>query len=317
MVLKPQVFIGSSTEGLEVARKVKKHLSRWATCTIWDKDVFTFNKSYFDTLVKSINLYDIGVLVATADDFTRSRDEAFDVPRDNVIFEFGLFLGGLGPRKAFLVCQDGVKLPSDLLGISLPSFPGEPGDAQDKALRDICARIKKEIDKRGRTFELGLLPSVSLAHGYFQNFVVRTCQRLIDQKHIVVDGRSLPVEEFRFRILIPNDLSADMYDKVTARRHSLKWRPIKVDAGTMRPYDFHVDLSSNVAGHIEIYDIPLTLNSLHQAIQQHLEKAHLGRDFYERMLEHREISGFQGVLDVLIESNDITKSRVSTEIVPV
>lgn len=317
MVLKPQVFIGSSFEGLEVAEKVKKLLSRWATCTIWDQEVFTFNKSYFDTLVKSINLYDIGVLVATADDFSQSRSEVFDVPRDNVIFEFGLFLGGLGPRKAFLVCEDGLKLPSDLLGISLPSFPGEAGKAQDEALRGICARIKREIDKRGRTFELGLLPSVSLAHGYFENFVLRTCQRLIEQKHIVVDGRSLPIEEFSFKILIPNDLSADMYDKVTAKRHSRKWQSIKVDAGAMRPYDFHVDLSSNVAGHIEIYDIPLTLNSLHQAIQQHLEKAHLGRDYYERMLEYREISGFRNVLDLLIESNDITRTRVSTEIVPV
>jgi hypothetical protein len=318
MVLKRRVFIGSSVEALPVANEVKTYLSRWADCTMWNDDVFTFNTSYFDTLLKSLSFYDLGILVATADDFTTSREKLFDAPRDNVVLEFGLFLGALGPRKVLFLRQDGTKLPSDLFGISSPTFPAEKGDARSSALRHICARIKRDfVDRTAATFDLGLLPSVSLAYGYFDNFVRRTCDRLLDVKTIVVRGRRIPFDDFRFKILIPDDLSADMYDKVKARRHTQHWESIKINAGGLRPYDFHVDLSPNAQGRIEIYDIPLTLNSLHQAIQQYLEKSSLGRDYYERMLEQREISGFQRVLDTLIGSNDITKSRVSTEIVSV
>ena len=317
MALKPRVFIGSSTEGLPIAKMVRRSLSKWAECTLW-KDAFTFNRSYFDTLAKSINFYDMGVLVATADDFTRSREQMFESPRDNVVFEFGLFLGGLGPKKVFLIRQDGTKLPSDLLGISLPTFPRESGQEQREALSDICRLIKRDfVDRRSNTFELGLLPSVSLAYGYFDNFVRRTCERLLDEGHITIRAKRVPFREFQFKILIPDDLSADMYDKVKAKRHSQRWEPIKIDAGGMRPYDFHVDLHRRDKGYIEIYDIPLTLNSLHQAIQQYIEKSGIGKDYYERMLEHRELFGFQRVLDMLISSNDITSPRVSTEIVSV
>jgi hypothetical protein len=317
MELKPRIFVGSSTEGLPVARSVKECMSGWADCTIWNEKVFSFNKSYFETLLDSINLYDYGVLVVTGDDFTRSRHKLFQSPRDNVVFEFGLFLGRLGRKKVFFLRQEGTKLPSDLLGISLPAFPAKAGAGRSNALREICAQIREELDKLTGSFELGLLPSVSLAYGYFNNFVRRTCDRLLEEKHITVDRRRVAFRDFRFRILIPDNLSDDMYDKVKAERSQRAWKPIKVDAGGQRPYDFHVDLSANKEGCIEIYDIPLTLNSLHQSIQQYLHKSHLGKDFYETMLEHREISAFSNVLNELIKSNALTRPHVSTEIVPV
>lgn len=317
MELKPRIFIGSSSEGLRIAGFVKQQMSDWAECTIWNEKVFRFNKSYFETLTNIINFFDYGIVVVTGDDFTQSRDKVFDAPRDNVIFEFGLFLGRLGRSKVFFLRQEGSKIPSDLLGISLPVFPVKAGAARNKALREICDQIKDELQKRNETFELGLLPSVSLAYGYFNNFIRRTCDRLLEDKKIVIEGNDMPFRDFIFRVLIPKDLSDDMYDKVKSERSQRGWKPIKVDAGGLRPYDFHVDLSTIKDGLIEIYDIPLTLNSLHQSIQQYLQKPHLGKDFYETMMEYREISAFQRVLNHLIKSNAITRSRVTTEIVPV
>lgn len=315
MELKPRIFIGSSTEGLPVANRVKECMSEWADCTIWNEKVFSFNKSYFETLLSIINLYDYGVLIVTGDDFTRSRHKLFQAPRDNVVFEFGLFLGRLGRNKVFFLRQEGTKLPSDLLGISLPGFPAQRGAARNKILGEICAQIKEELDLRSGTFELGLLPSVTLAYGYFDNFVKRTCERLRDQKFIMVGKKKVPFTDFHFRILIPNNLSDDMYEKVSGARDKRRWEPIKVDAGGLRPYDFHVDLSANKQGCIEIYDIPLTLNSLHQSIQQYVQKSHLGRDFFEAMLEHREISAFKNVLDELIKAKTLTRPHVTTKIV--
>ncbi|MBK8920712.1 MAG: nucleotide-binding protein [Saprospirales bacterium] len=315
--MKPRIFIGSSSEGLKVSEFIKEQLSDVAECVIWNDNVFSFNKSYFETLLNIINFYDYGILVATGDDFTTSRDKAFDAPRDNVIFEFGLFLGRLGRNRVFILLEEGSKLPSDLLGISLPTFPKKAGAGRNHAIIQICVQLKQQMERSSDVFELGLLPSVSLAYGYFSNFIKRTCERLLEDENIVVDGNKIPFKDFRFCVLIPDDLSDDMYDKVKAIRKERDWKPIKVDAGGMRPFEFHDDLSTQSEGVIELYDIPLTLNSLHQSIQQYLAKPHLGKDFYETMLERREITAFQKVLDNLVASNAITKKRVKTEIVPV
>ena len=39
-------------------------------------------------------------------------------PRDNVVFEAGLFGGALGIRRTFIIHANGSKLPSDLLGLT-------------------------------------------------------------------------------------------------------------------------------------------------------------------------------------------------------
>ena len=39
-------------------------------------------------------------------------------PRDNVVFEAGLFGGALGMRRTFILHANGAKLPTDLLGLT-------------------------------------------------------------------------------------------------------------------------------------------------------------------------------------------------------
>jgi predicted nucleotide-binding protein len=55
-------------------------------------------------------------MVATKDDFLNSRGTEFDSARDNVVFEYGLFLGRVGPGRAFVIQEEGTKIPSDLYG---------------------------------------------------------------------------------------------------------------------------------------------------------------------------------------------------------
>ena len=45
-------------------------------------------------------------------------------PRDNVVFEAGLFGGVLGMRRTFILHAAGAKLPSDLLGLTLVRYGG-------------------------------------------------------------------------------------------------------------------------------------------------------------------------------------------------
>jgi predicted nucleotide-binding protein len=55
-------------------------------------------------------------------------------PRDNVVFEAGLFGGALGIRRTVILHAHGSKLPSDLLGPGfLPSGPRRGGDGASEA----------------------------------------------------------------------------------------------------------------------------------------------------------------------------------------
>lgn len=68
--------------------------------------------------MKSASLFDFGIMIFAKDDITTVRGEEFETPRDNVLFEYGLFLGRVGSDKAFIVAEEGIKLPSDLLGVT-------------------------------------------------------------------------------------------------------------------------------------------------------------------------------------------------------
>jgi predicted nucleotide-binding protein len=62
--------------------------------------------------------------VFAADDLVESRNQLLTAPRDNVIYEAGMFAGHLAFNRCFVaVPQDvNVKVPSDLHGINLGTY---------------------------------------------------------------------------------------------------------------------------------------------------------------------------------------------------
>src|SRR5439155_14152316 len=174
MELKPGIFIGSSSEDYKVAEKVAGLLSDIAECKLW-KDVFELKESNYDNLASQIALYDYAILIATTrtPDKIISREVSFDSPRDNVLFELGLFAGGLGKKKVFFIVEEGLKIPSDLSGISLPQIPKRTARDFEKRMEECALKIKEYIKSKENTFVLGFLPSTALAYGYFVNFVER------------------------------------------------------------------------------------------------------------------------------------------------
>ncbi|HJQ31808.1 MAG TPA: nucleotide-binding protein [Pyrinomonadaceae bacterium] len=148
---KASVFIGSSKEGLDVARAIGDGIECCADPIIWDEGVFEFGRSYLEELVAEIEKHDFAILVLTADDVTESRGDSKQSPRDNVLFELGLFMGKLGRERTFIVCDENtaqMKLPSDLSGISLITYEGaRMADAAASAVRGACMRINRVIKK--------------------------------------------------------------------------------------------------------------------------------------------------------------------------
>ena len=105
-LIKPRVFIGSSSEGGEVSHVLESLLSEIAVVQVWTQ-AFNLGDVTLDTLNRELARSDYAVLVSTSDDKVRSRGKESAVPRDNIIFEVGLFMGRLGPHRTFVVCDRG------------------------------------------------------------------------------------------------------------------------------------------------------------------------------------------------------------------
>lgn len=319
MDFKPTIFIGSSKEGLPIATMFSSGLEDLADITLWS-DAFEYNKSNYDNLISQIALFDYAVLIATADDVVTSRSQSLSAARDNVLLEFGFFAGGLGRSRVFYVVEKDVKIPSDLGGITLPFIVGKTDPAFNRKIENCIDGIKSHIRGKEKTYDLGFLPSTALAYGYFVNFVERTVERLLEDKEEnkvfhLQNGTRFSIISLKVTILIPNDLSDDMFKKVKAKRLRDGWHKLKVEPKDIRDYDFSIDISKVDEGLLHLVDIPLTLNALNKAIELYSQKAHLGKDQRELILEKKEIRNFKRTLEYLIERSAITRDIVVIEVV--
>lgn len=149
---KPAVFVGSSSEGLEFARAVRGLLSQDAEVTLWNEEFFGLGSTFIETLMNALPRFDFAILVLTPDELVSSREvEAFG-PRDNVLFELGLFMGRLGRSRTFILHQASAKLkiPTDLSGVTTATYEWPREDKSHKsAVGAACDRIRQVIRDLG------------------------------------------------------------------------------------------------------------------------------------------------------------------------
>jgi hypothetical protein len=149
---KPSLFIGSSSEGLEFARALRALLAADAEVTLWNEGFFGLSSTFIETLVNSLTRFDFAVLVMTPDDWIRSRNGEAWSPRDNVLFELGLFMGRLGRERTFVLHQAGaaMKLPSDLAGMTMATYEWPREDKSYKsAVGPACDSIREVVRDLG------------------------------------------------------------------------------------------------------------------------------------------------------------------------
>lgn len=117
---KPRVFVGSSTEGLSVAEVVAGNLVQGFEVQLWSQGLFRLGHYPMEDLERAVLRCDFAVLVGTPDDVLIKRSTAGVSVRDNVAFELGLFMGGLGRNRAVLVAPAEIAecLPSDIKGLT-------------------------------------------------------------------------------------------------------------------------------------------------------------------------------------------------------
>jgi hypothetical protein len=148
---KPRIFLGSSgkqakllevlTEGLEDIA----HVEPWTTS-------FNPGTTTLERLVELAREVDFAAFVFAQDDWTSdtlpepvARTTGQASPRDNVVFEAGLFGGTLGMRRTFILHANDTKLPTDLLGLTCVRY----GATTPEELSLVNQKLRKAIENEG------------------------------------------------------------------------------------------------------------------------------------------------------------------------
>lgn len=153
--MKPRIFLGSSGQQEKLLQALTRGLQDIADVDPWTT-VFNPGVSTLDRLVELTREVDFAAFVFAQDDWTTrgaSPDAASGEgsPRDNVVFEAGLFGGALGIRRTFILHANGAKLPTDLLGLT--SIRYDP-DTTPAIVRQINHTLRRAIEAEGRISRL-------------------------------------------------------------------------------------------------------------------------------------------------------------------
>ena len=145
---KPRIFLGSSGKQAKLLQAITRGLEDVADVEPWTT---TFNpgRSTLDRLVELSQEVDFAAFVFAQDDWTTTdaSQSGQASPRDNVVFEAGLFGGALGIRRTFILHANGSKLPSDLLGLTSVRYDPATSPAEVRAINQ---KLRKAIETEGR-----------------------------------------------------------------------------------------------------------------------------------------------------------------------
>jgi hypothetical protein len=150
---KPRIFLGSSGKQEKLLQALTRGLEDIAHVEPWTTS-FNPGTTTLERLLELAHEVDFAAFVFARDDWTSTSlpaspppESAQASPRDNVVFEAGLFGGALGMRRTFILHASGAKLPSDLLGLTCVRY-GEPMTATE--MRVVNQTLRKAIEHAGR-----------------------------------------------------------------------------------------------------------------------------------------------------------------------
>ncbi|CEI03303.1 cyclic nucleotide-binding domain protein [Pseudomonas aeruginosa] len=147
------VFIICSVEALPIARAIENNLEhdKFFVKT-WTQGVFRASQYALESLEEQLDECDFAIAIAQPDDSVTMREETKNTPRDNVIFELGLFVGRLGRARTFLLEPRGdeVHLPSDLKGLTTIGYRLTKSEDQlPSSLSPACNQLRTIFNKLG------------------------------------------------------------------------------------------------------------------------------------------------------------------------
>jgi len=150
---KPRMFLGSSTRQAKLLEALGRGLDEVCQVEPWMTS-FNPGTSTLERLLELTREVDFAAFVFAQDDWTTASPSAPPgpaagqaSPRDNVVFEAGLFGGVLGMRRTFIIHASGSKLPTDLLGLTCVRYDGAITRAETRIINE---KLRKAIEAEGR-----------------------------------------------------------------------------------------------------------------------------------------------------------------------
>jgi hypothetical protein len=149
---KPRIFLGSSGKQNRLLQALTRGLEDVAHVEPWTTS-YNPGTTTLERLVELAHEVDFAAFAFAHDDWTTISPPASSSqglgqasPRDNVVFEAGLFGGVLGMRRTFILHASGSKLPSDLLGLTSIRY----GEATAAEMKVVNQKLRRAIENEGR-----------------------------------------------------------------------------------------------------------------------------------------------------------------------
>jgi hypothetical protein len=109
------LFLAYSSKARATANDIQKLLSEHGVSVLdWEID-FSPGSTIWDELLQASRRCLGAIMLLTRDD-NFLGEESYAAPRDNVIFEMGLFMEGKGRERVLVVREEGAKMPADIGG---------------------------------------------------------------------------------------------------------------------------------------------------------------------------------------------------------
>jgi CAP12/Pycsar effector protein, TIR domain len=150
---KPRIFLGSSGQQEKLVKALTRGLETVAHVEPWTTS-FDPGTTTLQRLLDLSREVDFAAFVFARDDWTTDAASGSDAtepgqasPRDNVVFEAGLFGSALGMRRTFILHASGAKLPSDLLGLTTVRYDQATTASEMKSINQ---QLRKAIESEGR-----------------------------------------------------------------------------------------------------------------------------------------------------------------------
>jgi hypothetical protein len=194
--MQPSLFIASASEAREIAYVVQAELEDDVDATIWSQGQFEPGHFNLEALLAAAGDYDFALVIFTGEDLTTSRGVTSPAPRDNLLFEFGLFMGVLGRQRTFLLYNrdDPPKLPSDLLGLGALTFGNRRDNQLRAALGPACQRIRERVrTHRERSENAGS----DLSENTHFHLINQRSGKALDVAYAATDDGA-PIQQYRF-----------------------------------------------------------------------------------------------------------------------
>ncbi|MEQ3501164.1 STING domain-containing protein [Tenacibaculum sp. SSH1-16] len=298
---KRRIFIGSSSEELDLANAAKSILERDFEVTIWndsvwDTSVFKINNNFLNDLLRASLQFDFGLLIGTTDDEVKYRGDSVMQPRDNVLFELGLFIGRLGLSKCAFVIDKELKVLSDIKGISLARFEKSDAPSFVSAISQVSELFRNQIDS-----DINFFPSSTLASGYFENLLLPTCKYIIEKDGFEYDG--IKYNDCKVKVIIPNRLNSDVNLQFAQLKRDFQTKNVSFEyAGRPRNISLDTEIKDNK---LIFIDFPTTLSGINYAISNLLPNDFNSMSADYDAIINREIERFIYTLKQLALRNGI------------